>query len=94
MWYSSFWSEGPKKTKLENFGLKICPQGPQGVAQGFQEFLNTGAITSLGAAPAGVAQQCTNPSLSILGKKIIFSEMVQEGPDGPKRVPNGQKHLG
>ena len=29
------------------------------------------------------------------GAKYQFLfEMVQKGPDGPKRVPNGQKHLG
>ena len=35
-----------------------------------------------------------NPPLSITGKTSFFSEMVQNGPDGPKRVPSGQKHLG
>ena len=35
-----------------------------------------------------------NPTLSILGKNSFLSEMVQKGPDGPRRVPNGQKHLG
>ena len=35
-----------------------------------------------------------NPTLSISGKNSFFSEMVQNGPDGPKRVPSGQKHLG
>ena len=35
-----------------------------------------------------------NPTLSISGANSFFSEMVQKGPDGPKRVPSGQKHLG
>ena len=34
------------------------------------------------------------PYLVHLGqKKSFLSEMVQKGPVGPKRVPNGQKHL-
>ena len=35
-----------------------------------------------------------NPTLSIWGKKSLLSEMVQKEPDGPQKVPNGQKHLG
>ena len=27
-------------------------------------------------------------------KKSFLSEMVQRGPEGPKRIRNGQKHLG
>ena len=36
-----------------------------------------------------------NPTLSLLGNKLILPEMVQKCPDGPNRVPNCQKkHLG
>ena len=35
-----------------------------------------------------------NPSLSFWATNWFLSEIVQKGPDGPKRVPNCQKHQG
>ena len=63
VWYSFFWSEGPKKHL--NFGLKVCPQGPQGAAQ----------CTAVGAAhgPRGAAQGFPGPiapPLEVLGDKL------------------------
>ena len=78
---------GPKGTKMVNLSLfdhlgpRLGPSGPFWTISDKNDFF----------APNGqnrVLQRC-------FGAKYQFLfEMVQKGPDGPKRVPNGQKHLG
>ena len=83
----STFQSGPKETKMVNlsvfdhlgpFWAHLDPFGP---FQTKNEFF----------APNGQSrgwQRC-------FGAKYQFLfETVQKGPDGPKRVPNGQKHLG
>ena len=89
-----FGQRGQKKQNLKILVSKFVPRDLKGWHRGFknssiQELLHPWAQRLL-ASPSSVQTS----SLSILGKKIFFSEMVQEGQDGPKRVPNGQKHLG
>ena len=78
---------GPKGTKMVNLSLfdhlgpRLGPSGPFWTISDKNDFF----------APNGqnrVLQRC-------FGAKYQFLfEMVQRGPDGPKRVPNGQKQLG
>ena len=63
------------------FGTPLVPSGP------FWTILNKNWYF----APKHLCKTFLCP----FGAKTSFlSEMVQKGPDGPKRVPNGQKHLG
>ena len=78
---------GPKGTKMVNLsvfdhlGPLLGPSGLFWTISDKNDFF----------APNGQSrgwQRC-------FGAKYQFLfEMVQKGPDGPKRVPNGQKHLG
>ena len=79
--------KGPKGTKMVNLnvfdhlGPILGPSGPFWTILDKNDFF----------APNGQSrgwQRC-------FGAKYQFLfETVQKGPDGPKRVPNGQKHLG
>ena len=78
---------GPKGTKMVNLSLfdhlgpRLGPSGPFWTISDKNDFF----------APNGqnrVLQRCFR------AKYQFLFEMVQKGPDGPKRVPNVQKDLG
>ena len=78
------WSKGTKMVNLSLFdhlGPLLGPFGPFWTISDKNDFF----------APNGqnrVLQRCFR------AKYQFLFEMVQKGPDGPKRVPNGQKDLG
>ena len=84
---------GPKGTKMVNLSLfdhlgpLLGPFGPCWTISDKNDFF----------APNGqnrVLQRCFGAnSINIYLYQFLF-EMVQKGPDGPKRVPNSQKDLG
>ena len=86
----STFQSGPKGSKRDqngqpkcfwSFGTLLGPSGPFWTISNKNWFF----------APKHLRQTL----LCQFGARISFlSEMVQKGPDGPKRVPNGQKHLG
>ena len=83
----SAFQSGPKGTKMVNLSLfdhlgpRLGPSGPFWTISDKNDFF----------APNGqnrVLQRCFR------AKYQFLFEMVQKGPDGPKRVPNVQKDLG
>ena len=77
----AFHSAGQSKEGSGHLGPILGPSGPFWTILDKNDFF----------APNGQSrgwQRC-------FGAKYQFLfETVQKGPDGPKRVPNGQKHLG
>ena len=70
------YQRGPKGAIMTNLSVfdSLGPSGPF-----FDHFRRKFIFCSEAPLP--------NPTLSIWGKKSFLSEMVQKGPDGPKRGP-------
>ena len=80
----STFQSGPKGTKMVNLSV-FDHLGP------FWAHLDTCGPFQTNIYLSNLMQ--LNPTLSISGKTIILSEMVQKGPDWPKRGPKWSKAL-